>query len=119
MARCNFSTSSSVRYRNAPGFSDPNSSGPMRTRLSFSTSLPRCLNIRRIWLLRPSAKSGSYGFGLAGALNGALQLFHFVIGQIAECSGFQRPQFERADAHALEFLHQLAQMLEHQADLVA
>src|ERR1035437_6235437 len=60
MARFSFSTSSSVRSRDAPGFSGPNSSGPIRTRLSFSTSLPRCLNIRRIWLLRPSVSLISY-----------------------------------------------------------
>ena len=66
--------------------------------------------ISEIWFIRL--------LGFAGALNGSLQLLNFLIGQIAECSRLQRSQLERADAHALEFFHQLAEVLEHQADLV-
>src|ERR1019366_8656027 len=59
-ARFNFCASSSVKYRNWPGFREPSSMGPMRTRRNFSTRNPKCLNISRIWLLRPSKSRTSY-----------------------------------------------------------
>src|ERR1035437_1937279 len=59
-ARFSFSTSSVERWRNCPGFNGPSSKGPIRTRRNFSTSSPKCLNIKRIWLFRPSNRRTSY-----------------------------------------------------------
>ena len=40
------------------------------------------------------------------------------VGKIAPLAGFQSGKLEKADLHAAELLHQHAEVLEHQADLV-
>ena len=67
----NFSTSCGVSERYRAGATS-SSRNPIFTRRSFSTSLPKCLNMMRIWFCRPSVIFTSYhGFG---AVLDALQL---------------------------------------------
>ena len=52
------------------------------------------------------------------ALRHPHQFSHFFIREETELAGLQSSQIDRADADATQFLHQMPEMLEHDADLL-
>src|SRR5512140_2675936 len=48
----------------------------------------------------------------------ALQPLHFRLGQVTHSSVWQPPQFQKTDLGALQFLHQPAEVLDHDAHLI-